>query len=109
MQRFLERDEDDLQQTWAILDMDGDGVITKNELVVALEACGIKMAPWELRDMMEQADADGNGTIDYTEFQACYASLPWSRVQGLSRLLQEIKEFSQRAFCGPASESPHLP
>ena len=29
--------------------------------------------------------------IDYDEFVKCYATLPWSRIQGLSRLLNEIK------------------
>jgi len=41
--------------------------------------------------MIEQADQNGDGVIDRGEFQQCYASLPWSRVQGLSVLLHEIK------------------
>lgn len=31
------------------------------------------------------------GVIDREEFKACYASMPWNRVNGLARLLEEIK------------------
>jgi hypothetical protein len=29
--------------------------------------------------------------IDYEEFKECYKSMPWNRVQGLARLLDEIQ------------------
>jgi hypothetical protein len=29
--------------------------------MVGLEACGMRLAPFELREMMEQADRDGDG------------------------------------------------
>jgi len=80
-----------MQVTWELLDANEDGSITQDELCLALESCGIKLAPFELRDMIEAADANGDGVIDREEFKACYASMPWSRVNGLARLLEEIK------------------
>jgi len=52
MQRFLGEEEGELEKTWALLDADGDGSITQEELCIALEACGMKLAPWELREVI---------------------------------------------------------
>ena len=57
MQRFIGKEEDEVQKTWKLLDANGDGTITQDELCIALEACGMKLAPWELRDMMDQASS----------------------------------------------------
>ena len=59
------RDTDEMQATWELLDANGDGSISREELCLALESCGIKLARWELRDMMDQADANGDGVIGF--------------------------------------------
>ena len=80
-----------MQATWELLDVNGDGSISREELCLALESCGIKLARWELRNMMDEADANGDGVIDRQEFEACYHSMHWNRVNGLAKLLEEIK------------------
>ncbi|CAA2979707.1 calcium-dependent kinase 34-like [Olea europaea subsp. europaea] len=49
--------------------MDTDnGTITLEELKQGLAKQGTKLSEYEVKQLMEAADADGNGTIDYEEF-----------------------------------------
>ena len=59
-----------MQATWELLDVNGDGSISREELCLALESCGIKLARWELRNMMDQADANGDGSLTKEELDA---------------------------------------
>lgn len=54
----------DWEATWELLDANCDGSISQEELVIALEACGMKLSPWELRDMIEKADTNGDGASE---------------------------------------------
>ena len=47
---------------------DGDGEITTKELGVVMRSLGQKPTEAELQDMINEVDADGNGTIDFPEF-----------------------------------------
>ena len=47
---------------------DGDGTITTKELGTVMRSLGQNPSEAELQDMINEVDADGNGTID---FRAC--------------------------------------
>jgi Ca2+-binding EF-hand superfamily protein len=47
---------------------DGDGTITTKELGVVMRSLGQNPTDTELQDMINEVDADGNGTIDFNEF-----------------------------------------
>jgi calmodulin len=47
---------------------DGDGTITSKELGTVMRSLGQNPTEAELQDMINEVDADGNGTIDFPEF-----------------------------------------
>mmetsp|Transcript_890 Transcript_890/g.2052 ORF Transcript_890/g.2052 Transcript_890/m.2052 type:complete len:739 (+) Transcript_890:87-2303(+) len=58
----------ELQDTFASLDVNKDGVVTLLELQNGIEKLGIDVG--SLQDFMDEMDTDGNGYIEYTEFLA---------------------------------------
>ncbi|KAF7324711.1 Calmodulin-like protein [Mycena kentingensis (nom. inval.)] len=57
----------------AIRRADGDGTITTLELGTVMRSLGQNPTESELQDMINEVDADGNGTIDFNEFLAMMA------------------------------------
>ncbi|CAM8903666.1 unnamed protein product [Rhodiola kirilowii] len=65
----LSRDEiQGLKSMFANMDTDNSGTITYEELKMGLTQLGSKLSEVEVKQLMEAADADGNGSIDYIEF-----------------------------------------
>ena len=46
----------------------GDGTVAKTELGAVMRSLGQYPTEAELQDMINEVDADGNGTIDFPEF-----------------------------------------
>jgi calcium-dependent protein kinase len=59
-----------LRDVFMALDDNGDGLLTVNEMKVGLQKSGLKEIPADMKQIMEDVDADGSGVIDYTEFLA---------------------------------------
>ncbi|XP_021758927.1 calcium-dependent protein kinase 9-like isoform X2 [Chenopodium quinoa] len=57
-----------LKQMFANMDTDGSGTITYEELKEGLARLGSKLTETEVKALMEAADQDGSGSIDYIEF-----------------------------------------
>ncbi|KAM7251041.1 hypothetical protein ACFE04_022924 [Oxalis oulophora] len=57
-----------LKSMFANMDTDKSGTITYDELKAGLTRLGSKLTETEVRQLMDAADVDGNGTIDYLEF-----------------------------------------
>ncbi|KAG7957617.1 hypothetical protein I3843_11G184600 [Carya illinoinensis] len=57
-----------LKAMFTNLDTDRSGTITYDELKAGLARLGSKLSEAEVQQLMEAADVDGNGSIDYIEF-----------------------------------------
>nr|CAB3459088.1 unnamed protein product [Digitaria exilis] len=57
-----------LKEMFKNIDKDNSGTITLEELKNGLAKHGTKLSDTEIQQLMEAADADGNGLIDYDEF-----------------------------------------
>ncbi|PKI55846.1 hypothetical protein CRG98_023727 [Punica granatum] len=67
-ENFSEEDIQGLKAMFANMDTDKSGTITYEELKIGLARLGSKLTEAEVRQLMDAADVDGNGTIDYIEF-----------------------------------------
>eukprot|EP00536_Pseudo-nitzschia_multiseries_P002086 jgi/Psemu1/235350/estExt_Genewise1.C_280011 len=66
-----ERDDDaeeEMLEAFRVFDTDGNGSITAEELRQIFINLGEKLTDEEISDMINEADKDGDGEINYTEF-----------------------------------------
>ncbi|XP_073317374.1 calmodulin-2 isoform X1 [Primulina huaijiensis] len=58
----------EFKEAFSLFDKDGDGCITTKELGTVMRSLGQNPTEAELQDMINEVDADQNGTIDFPEF-----------------------------------------
>eukprot|EP01096_Ripella_sp_DP13-Kostka_P014652 TRINITY_DN6693_c0_g1_i1.p2 TRINITY_DN6693_c0_g1~~TRINITY_DN6693_c0_g1_i1.p2 ORF type:complete len:185 (+),score=81.30 TRINITY_DN6693_c0_g1_i1:78-557(+) len=59
----------ELKEAFSVIDRDGDGEITTNELKVVLQSMGLtKVTETEIAQMISDVDTDRNGTVNFSEF-----------------------------------------
>jgi len=58
----------EFKEAFSLFDKDGDGTITTKELGTVMRSLGQNPTEAELQDMINEVDADGNGSIDFPEF-----------------------------------------
>lgn len=56
------------RDTFVIFDKDGDGTIDSKELSTVLKSMGYNPSQEEIKDMVEEVDSDGSGSIEFLEF-----------------------------------------
>ncbi|KAK6920800.1 EF-hand domain [Dillenia turbinata] len=59
-----------IRDMFTLMDSDNDGKVSYEELKAGLQKVGSKLAEPEMKMLMEVADVDGNGVLDYGEFVA---------------------------------------
>ncbi|KAK1590649.1 uncharacterized protein LY79DRAFT_590357 [Colletotrichum navitas] len=60
--------EEELKNAFKVFDRDGSGTISAEELRHVLTSLGEDMTPAEIDEMIQMADKNGDGSIDYDEF-----------------------------------------
>ncbi|XP_078429998.1 calcium-dependent protein kinase 20-like isoform X2 [Wolffia australiana] len=59
-----------MKEMFAMMDLNSDGAITLEELKIGLRKLGQQISDADAKILMEAADVDGNGVLDYGEFVA---------------------------------------
>jgi len=62
------RKEEELRKAFNKFDSDHSGYITHDELKLAMKIMGEDLSEEEIKQMMEEADTDGDGRVDFAEF-----------------------------------------
>ncbi|XP_040570186.1 neo-calmodulin [Lepeophtheirus salmonis] len=71
IEMMLRRDskiEEDVVHAFRVFDRDGDGLISKEELKLTMNNLGEPLTDAEVKAMIEEADMDGDGRINFQEF-----------------------------------------
>ncbi|XP_063406466.1 neo-calmodulin-like [Mytilus trossulus] len=58
-----------ISETFALFDSDRDGKVSKKEIGAMMRSLGYLTCSEELDDILHRLDSDGNGYIDYQEFE----------------------------------------
>jgi calmodulin len=65
--------EHEMRMAFQVFDRDGSGTISSDELRLVMKQLGENLTDREIDEMLQEADKDGNGTID------CELRLPLGR------------------------------
>ncbi|KAE8692815.1 Calcium-dependent protein kinase 34 [Hibiscus syriacus] len=82
-----------LKEMFKGMDTDNSGTITLEELKQGLAKQGTKLSEFEAKQLIEAADADGNGTIDYEEFIT--ATMHMNRMDREEHLYRAFQHFDK--------------
>ena len=61
--------EDEMMEAFSIFDRNGDGYILEGELKLVMNYLGEQLSDEEMRKMISEADIDGDGKVNYTDFK----------------------------------------
>uniref|UniRef100_A0A1J3ESX7 non-specific serine/threonine protein kinase n=1 Tax=Noccaea caerulescens TaxID=107243 RepID=A0A1J3ESX7_NOCCA len=82
-----------LKAMFANIDTDNSGSITYEELKEGLAKLGSKLTETEVKQLMDAADVDGNGSIDYIEFIT--ATMHRHRLESNENLYKAFQHFDK--------------
>lgn len=80
-----------LRKHFSELDLNGDGHVTVSELSLMFKALKVKIEPETLKQLVRQADANGNGQIEFDEFVTLACQLKETDSTAWAQLLRRTK------------------
>ena len=92
------------ENEFGLFDKNGDGTITTKDLGKLMRSLGKKPTEAELQDMINQVDADSNGTIDFPEFLVMMAPKVTDTDSEEEEIKKAFREFDKdgNGFISPA-------
>ncbi|XP_052767660.1 calmodulin-like [Mya arenaria] len=84
----------EFKEAFSLFDKNGDGTISSKELGIVMRSLGQNPTEAELQDMINEVDADGNGTIDFPEFLTMM-SRKLNDMDGEEELREAFKTFDR--------------
>eukprot|EP00092_Neocalanus_flemingeri_P017543 GFUD01018981.1.p1 GENE.GFUD01018981.1~~GFUD01018981.1.p1 ORF type:complete len:197 (+),score=79.41 GFUD01018981.1:114-704(+) len=66
--KISDEEIENYKQMFMMFDKDGDGTVSTKELGAVMRSIGSNPTEEELEEMIDNADADGSGTVDFQEF-----------------------------------------
>jgi len=72
LQKHTADEDDDLRKAFEVFDRDHDGYVSAKDLKLAMRSLGEKLSEVELREMINEADKDGDGKVNFDEFQSMW-------------------------------------
>ena len=89
----------ELRAAFAFFDRNQNGCIEADELGTVMESLGYKASDEELRDMINEADLDGNNMIDFDEFVRLMENKGSYERRNEEEELKEAFKVSEIAWC----------
>ena len=72
---MTEEELSELREAFALFDSDGDGAITSSELGNVMQSLGRKLTARQLKEIIQTADTDNNGTIEFNELVRMFSNI----------------------------------
>lgn len=86
---------EDFRASFQMFDKNGDGAIDTKELGIVMKECNQHPTDEELRDMINDADCNGNGTIEFPEFLEMMAKKQAEGEDESAELIAAFKVFDK--------------
>ncbi|GAX86032.1 hypothetical protein CEUSTIGMA_g13447.t1 [Chlamydomonas eustigma] len=67
--------EDEMHEAFNLIDLDGDGFLSAEELEESLRVKGVKLTRVQIDEMIKAADVDGDGRLSFIEYMALMKGL----------------------------------
>ncbi|KAI8646221.1 hypothetical protein BD408DRAFT_410404 [Parasitella parasitica] len=83
------------RESFSLFDKDGNGVIDIKELGQVMRSLNRKPTEEELKDMINEVDADENGTIDFDEFLTIVSRMKENSKESENELVEAFKVFDK--------------
>merc|ERR1711924_393143 len=96
--------QQEIREAFELFDTDGSGSIDAMELKTAMRALGFAPKKDEIARMLSDLDVDGNGTVEYTEFEGLMAG----KMESKDPKEELLKTFAIFSDGGNAITTQHL-
>eukprot|EP00037_Helgoeca_nana_P020146 m.198849 g.198849 ORF g.198849 m.198849 type:complete len:483 (-) comp25153_c0_seq1:146-1594(-) len=73
---FVKEKEGELRELYCHLDVDGNGVLSRDEILAALDTLGLKADAQRLDAMITAMDSDSDGAISFSDFRTMLLLFP---------------------------------